>query len=258
MSLPTPLDRWDKERIEAFSRSSVFVARQINDWAKDKKKVAVIGLDKAGRLAVFSINEALSRMGRKPNKTLFLNMSYGDIEETEHQRTRPIKKKEYRALMKKNRFRITPKIVPAEGWKSVEEEDAKFFVSRYVRQHAPELRKYDGILIVDDWAMRGETAGVMKEALLRTAPRADVKTVAIGVSDYNPKIDFRGAKSKVWYALEMDSVAPIREKTGVFYIKGPRKKAYLVKKPVTMAFPERAKEWDAWRRIVRTNIRRMI
>ena len=69
MSLSSALERWDKKRIETFSRSSVYVARQINDWAKGKKKVAVIGLDKAGRLAVFSINEALSRMGRKPNKT---------------------------------------------------------------------------------------------------------------------------------------------------------------------------------------------
>jgi len=258
MSLSSALGRWDKKKIETFSKSSVYVAKQVNDWAKGKKKIAVIGLDKAGRLAVFSINEALAMMGRKPNKTLFMNMSYGDLDETEYQKTRPMKKKEYKAWEKINKFRIAPRTVPVEGWKPVEEEDAKFFVSRYVKQHAPELKRYDGILIVDDWSHEGKSAKLMKEALSRAAPKADVKTAAIGVSDYNPKIDFRGAKSKLWYALEMDSVAPIREKTGVFYIKGPHRKAYIVKKPVTMAFPERAKEWDAWRRIVRTNIRRMI
>jgi len=258
MSLSSALDRWDKKRIETFSRSSVYVAKQVNDWAKGKKKVAVIGLDKAGRLAVFSINEALSMMGRKPNKTLFMNISYGDLDETEYQRARTMKKEEYNAWKKINKFRIQPFKVPVGGWKPVEEEDAKFFVSRYVKQHAPELKRYDGILIVDDWAHEGRSAKLMKEALSRAAPKTDVKTAAIGVSGYKPKIDFHGAKSDLWYALEMDSVAPIREKTGVFYIKGPHKKAYLVKKPVTMAFPERAREWDAWRRIVKTNIRRMV
>jgi hypoxanthine phosphoribosyltransferase len=257
MSLSSALERWDKKRIETFSRSSVYVARQINDWAKGKKKVAVIGLDKAGRLAVFSINEALAMMGRKPNKTLFLNMSHGDLEETEYQRTRPMKKKEYKAWEKINKFRVTPLKVPADGWKQAEEEDAKFFVSRYVKQHAPELKRYDGILIVDDWTLEGRSAKLMKEALSRAVPRADVKTAVIGTSDYGPKTDFHGAKSG-GYALEMDSVAPIREKTSVFYIKGPYRKAYLVKKPITTAFPQRAREWDAWRRIVRTNIRRMI
>jgi hypothetical protein len=257
MSLSSALERWDKKRIETFSRSSVYIARQVNDWAKGKKKVAVIGLDKAGRLAVFSINEALAMMGRKPNKTLFMNMSYGDLDEAEYQKTRPMKKKEYKAWEKINKFRIAPRTVPVEGWKRVEEEDAKFFVSRYVKQHAPELKRYDGILIVDDWLHEGRSMKLMKEALSRAAPKADVKTAAIGISDHGPKTDFHGSKG-VAYALEMDSVAPIREKTGVFYIKGPHRKAYLVKKPVTMAFPERAKEWDAWRRIVRTNIRRMI
>jgi len=257
MSLSSALDRWDKKRIETFSRSSVYVAKQVNEWVKGKKKVAVIGLDKAGRLAVFSINEALSMMGRKPNKTLFMNMSYGDLDETEYQRARTMKKKEYEAWRKINKFRIQPMKVPVEGWKPVEEEDAKFFVSRYVKQHAPELKRYDGILIVDDWTLEGRSAKLMKEALSRAAPKADVKTATIGMSDHGPKTDFYGSKGG-WYALEMDSVAPIREKTGVFYLKGPRRKAYLVKKPVTMAFPQRTREWDAWRRIVRTNIRRMV
>jgi len=257
MSLSSALDRWDKKRVETFSRSSVYVAKQVNDWAKGKKKVAVIGLDKAGRLAVFSINEALSMMGRKPNKTLFLNMSYGDLDETEYQKAGSMKKNEYKAWERINKFRIQPMKVPADGWKPVKEEDARFFVSRYVKQHAPELKRYDGILIVDDWTLEGRSAKLMKEALSRAAPKADVKTAAIGMSDYGPKTDFHGSKG-AWYALEMDSVAPIREKTGVFYIKGPHRKAYLVKKPVTMAFPQRAREWDAWRRMVRTNIRRMI
>jgi cellobiose-specific phosphotransferase system component IIB len=257
MSLHSALERWDKKRIETFSRSSVYVARQVNDWAKDKKKVAVIGMDKAGRLAVFSINEALAMMGRKPNKTLFMNMSRQDLDETEYQRARPMKKKEYKAWKNINKFRIAPMKVPVGGWKPVKEEDAKFFISKYVKQHAPELKRYNGILIVDDWTLMGESTKLMKEAISKAAPKADVKTAAIGTSDYGPKTDFYGAKGG-WYALEMESVAPIREKTGVFYIKAPGRKAYLVKKPVTMAFPERAKEWDAWRRIVRTNMRRMI
>ena len=256
MSFPTPLDRWNKKRIETFSRSSVYVAKQVNEWAKGKKNVAVIGLDKAGRLAVFSINEALGMMGRKPDKTLFMNMSYGDLDETEYQKTRQMGEKEYKAWEKINKFRIQPFKVPAGGWKPVEEKDAKFFVSRYVKQHAPELKRYDGILIVDDWVMEGRSAKIMKAAISRAAPEADVKTAAIGMFD-GPKTDFHGSKGG-WYALEMDSVAPIREKKGVFYIKAPGRKAYLVKKPVTMAFPQRAREWDAWRRMVRTNIRRMV
>jgi len=258
MSLSSALERWDKKRIETFSRSSVYVAKQVNDWAKGKKKVAVIGLDKAGRLAVFSINEALSMMGRKPNKTLFMNMSHQDLDETEYQKTRPMKRKEYKAWEKINKFRIQPFKVPVEGWKPVKEENAKFFVSRYVKQHAPELKRYDGILIVDDWLNEGKSIKLMKEAISKAAPKADVKTAVIGTTGYGLKTDFHGGKRGIPYALEMDTVAPIREKTGVFYIKAPGRKAYLVKKPVTMAFPERAKEWDAWRRIVRTNIRRMI
>jgi hypothetical protein len=257
MSVPSALSRWDKKKVEAFSKSSVLVAKQIHKWAKDKKKIAIIGLDKAGRLAVFSINEALTMMGRKPNKILFLNMSYGDLEETEYQKARTMKRKEYDAWRKINKYRIQPLKVPVEGWKQVEEEDAKFFISRYVKQHVPELKRYDGIVILDDWAFEGKTAKMMKEAISRAVPKADVKMAAIGISEFKPKMDFHGDKGG-WYALEMDSVAPIREKTGIFYIKGPHRKAYLVKKPVTAAFPQRAKEWDMWRRIVKTNIRKLV
>jgi len=241
---------WTKKRMEDFSRESIMVARQILDWAKQKKNVAIIGLDRSGRLAVFSVNEALKQIGYKPGKSFFFNFSYPDS--LLYKKTYPRAKRELAG----DRFKLYPRKmreIPDKKWALAQTEDTEFFISRYVKQHLPELRKFDGIVILDDWALDGKSLNIVKQGISSALPKAEVKTAVLRTSEFQRMANFQGGVGG-WYALEMDTVAPIKGKETVLYLKGKNKKAYLIEKDMTTRMPEKIKTWANWRERVRKEI----